>query len=282
MSGPIVKINKYKDLSVTRCGAPIPGLVSASYSFRRSFNSIFQKGSSVPVATYGVAPEIDLSYTSFNGSFSVAEANVFSQFHINGTSGSVGVDFALLSSFSFDMSVDSYLKVTKTFSGFSKPSGGGGSSSAPGQPLVIKRQDFGGNIPSLLSGNHLQKISGQVSISRQFIPEFASRKPYASVVQFPISASITYEFFTDSMDGLSVSVLQNACQNPESTEDNVGVSACSFSFNLTKAYVTSIEYNGGDANSSGGFQTMSVTYTSYENLPGLNPIVYFRDDDSSC
>lgn len=282
MPGPIIQVNKYKDLSVSRCGSPISGLVSASYSFNRTFNNIYSKGSSTPVATYGAAPDISLTYSSYGGSFSIAEANAFSKYEISGASGGVAVDFALLSSFSFDLTVNSYLTVSKTFTGFSKPSGGGGGGGAPGQPTIIKRQDFGGSIPGEIAGNHLQKISGQINIGRQFIGEFATRKPYASVVQFPITASITYEFLTDGMDSISVDALQQACKNPDSTETSVGVSACSFSFSLSKAYVTAIEYRGGDATNTGDFQTASVTYTSYESLPGLKPVIIFNDDDSSC
>lgn len=281
MPGP--KVTKYKDITVSRCGSQLPGLVSASYSFKRTINNIFGKGSSTPIATYGAIPNIDLSYTSYDGSFDINDANVAAKFDIGGIGGGVAVDYAVLTSMSFEMSVNSYLNVTKNFSGFSKPSSA--ASSLPisnGPPTIIKRQDFSGNIPSELSGNHLQKINGELSINRQPIPEFASRKPYASVVQFPLSASITYEFFTDQMDSLTISSLQEACKNPDATTSNVGVSACGFSFNITNAYITSIEYRGGDASNVGNFQTMSVTYTSYETPSGLEPIIIFDDNTSTC
>lgn len=281
MSGPQnIKITKYKDIAVSKCGTPLSGLISASYSFKRNVNTIFARGQTKPTATYAVLPDIDISYTGYNGSFDISEANSFSKISISGTSGSIAADFALLTGFSFELSVDSFLSVTKTFTGFSKPSGGV-ASGLTGNPTVIKRQDFGGSIPGAISGNHLQKVSGEISIDRQFIGEFATRKPYASVVNFPIVSSITYEAFTDAMDSVTINALESACQNPSSLTANVGISACGFSFNIGKAHITSIEYKGGDANSTGSFQTISITYSSYEGFDGIKPVIIL-DNESSC
>jgi hypothetical protein len=277
VSGNNFQANQYKDLSVTNCGASIPGLISASYSFTRNVNSIYTVGKRTPIASYGELPDINVSYTSYGQSFNPSEANSFSTIEINGKSGGVSASYSLLTGFSFELSVDSFLAVTKTFTGYSKPSAGGGSSSL-GQPTVIKRQDFSGSLPAGISGNHLQKVSGEISIDRQIIPQFATRKPYASVVNFPLTRSITYEAITDEMDSITMDDLEEACRNPTSLRYDVGVSACGFSFSINKAFVTAINYSGGDATSVGDFQTVSITYTSYEDIPGIKPVILLEDE----
>lgn len=277
MSGNNFKGNQYKDLSVTKCGAPILGLISASYSFTRNVNSIYTVGKRKSIASYGELPDINVSYTSYGQSFNPSEANSFSTIEINGKNGGVSASYSVLTGFSFELSVDSFLAVTKTFTGYSKPSAGGSSGSSI-QPTVIKRQDFSGSLPAGISGNHLQKVSGEVSIDRQIIPQFATRKPYASVVNFPFTRSITYEVIADEMDSIIVDDLEEACRNPTSLSYDVGVGACGFSFSIQKAYVTSINYSGGDASSVGDFQTISITYTSYEDIPGIKPVLLLTDD----
>jgi hypothetical protein len=265
VSGNNIHANQYKDL------------ISASYAFTRNVNSIYTIGKRTPIAAYGELPDINVSYTAYSQSFDPGEANSFSTININAKNGGVSASYAVLTGFSFELSVDSFLAVTKTFSGYSKPSSGGGSGS-PGQPLIIKRQDFSGSLPPGISGNHLQKVSGEVSIDRQIIPQFATRKPYASVVNFPITSSITYEAITDGMDSITIDDLEEACRNPTSLREDVGVSACGFNFSINKAFVTAINYSGGDATSVGDFQTVSITYTSYEDIPGIKPVILLEDE----
>lgn len=281
MAGNNVVITQYKDVSVSKCGARISGLSSASYSFSRNIDSIFSAGNRRPVASYGNLPEITVSYSAYEGSFDPGEASSFSTINISGAGGSVSVSYALLTSFSFDMTVEGYLNITKTFVGYGKPSGGGGGGGELGKPTVSKRWDFSGGLPPGLSGNYLQKVSGSIDIDRQSIEQFATRKPYASVVNFPIKSSITYEFLTNSMDTLSVDDLEAACKNPGSQTYTASVSACGFSFDITKAFVTSIDYSGAEASSSTGFQTGSVTYTSYQDIPQIKPVIIF-DNESGC
>jgi hypothetical protein len=279
VSGTNIHINQYKNLSVSKCGSPVSGLISASYAFTRNVNSIYTIGKRKSIAAYGELPDINVSYSAYSQSFEAEEANGFSKIDIKAKNGGVSADYAVLTQFSFELSVDSFLSVTKTFTGYSKPSSGGGSGSS-GNPLIIKRQDFSGSLPPGISGNYLQKVSGEVSIGRQTIPQFATRKPYASVVNFPITRSITYEAITDEMDSITIDDLEEACRNPTSLRHNVGVSACGFSFSIDKAFVTAINYGGGDATSPGDFQTVSITYTSYEDIPGIKPVILLEDE--SC
>jgi hypothetical protein len=277
VSGNNFHANQYKDLSVSKDGSPIAGLISASYSFTRNVNSIYTTGKRTPIAAYGELPDINVSYSAYSQSFDPTEANNFSTIDISAKNGGVAASYCLLTGFSFELSVDSFLAVTKTFTGYSKPSGSSGGSSS-GQPLIIKRQDFSGAIPAGIAGNHLQKVSGEVSIDRQIIPQFATRKPYASIVNFPITRSITYEAITDNMDSITIEDLKEACRNPTSLRYGVGISACGFSFSIEKAFVTAINYSGGDATSVGDFQTVSITYTSYEDIPEIDPVVLLKDD----
>jgi len=283
VSGNNVKATQYKDIVVTRCGSRIPGAVSASYSLNRNIETIFARGKRDPIASYGVLPDISISYSSYEAlPFDTSEANSFSTIVLSGVNGSVAAGYCLLSSYSFELSVDSYLNIQKTFNGFVKPSasGKGGPSNLP-EPLVVKRQDYSGGLPPGISNNHLQKISGSIEIDRQTISQFATRKPYASVVNFPIRRSITYEVITDGMDSLVLDDLESACKNIGSQTYNVGVSACGFSFDISKAFLTSIDYSGGDASSTSGYQTASITYTSYEDIPGIKPVIIFNNE-SGC
>jgi hypothetical protein len=281
VSGNNVTITRYKDVGVSKCGARISGLISASYSFSRNINSIFATGRREAVASYGNLPEITVSYSAYEGSFDPGEANSFSTIDISGVEGSVSVSYALLTSFSFEMTVEGYLSVTKTFTGYGKPFGGnvGGLLT---QPTIYKRKDFSGSLPPGLSGNYLQKVSGSLEIDRQTIAQFATRKPYASVVSFPIRSSITYDFFTKSMDSLSVDDLEAACKNPGSQTYSASVSACNFSFDVSKAFVTSIDYSGAEASNTTGFQNGSVTYSSYQDIPQIKPVIIFNNESSEC
>jgi hypothetical protein len=282
VSGNNVRITQYKDVGVSKCGTPISGLLSASYSFSRNVNSIFSSGRRTPIVSYGNLPEITVSYSAYEGSFDPGEANSFSTIDISGAGGSVSVSYALLTSFSFEMTVEGYLSVTKTFTGYAKTSGGGGGGGALTEPTISKRQDFSGSLPPGLSGNYLQKVSGSIEIGRQTIAQFATRKPYASVVSFPIISSITYDFFTNSMDSLSVDDLEAACKNPGSQTYSASVSACGFSFDISKAFVTSIDYSGAEASNTTGFQNGSVTYSSYQDIPQIKPVIIFNNESSEC
>lgn len=277
MSGP--SINFYKDITASKDGGALNGLVSASYSFNRNFNTSYSIGSRSPVAIYGFLPDIDVSYTGYAsgiGGFNINEANTESVITISGKNGSVNCANALLSSVSYDFNVNNPFTITKTFRGYSKPAGGGGGGSSAGQPYIIKRQDYSGSLPPGLSGNYLIGVKAEISIQRQNIEQFATRKPYASVITFPISKSITYEVLASSMDSITVDSLITACQNPNSTKYTASISACGISFSIDNAYVTAINYNGGEASSTSSIQTISVTYTSYDDIQGLKPVILFK------
>ncbi len=279
MAGPNIQINRFKDLSVSKAGSPINGLVSARYSLNRDVNNIFKLGSSNPVANYGSLPEIEVSYTGYaNGSiggFDVSEANTFTTISINGSNGGVSCGLAVLSSVRFDMSVDEPFTITKTFTGYSKPQGGEGGGGGSLLPYVIKRADYSGGLPSGISGNYLTKVSAEISISREIVGEFATRRPYASVVTYPIKQSITYDVIASAMDSVVIDDLYQACENPDSTKYDASIGACGIGYGISNAYVTSIEYGGGEASPNGSPQTISITYTSYDEIPRLKPIILF-------
>lgn len=276
MSGP--SVNQYKDLGASIDGSSINGLTSVSYSYRRTINNIFSPGNRVPI-TYGSIPEIDLTITGYAaggiGGFNLEQANKFCTASISGKNGSAAVGYALLTSLSYNFTVDEPFTISKTFTGISKPAGSGSGSSS-GKPYVIKRQDYSGGLPAGINGNHLRGVRAEISLNREFISQFGTRKPYASVLNFPITRSITYDVYADKMDSVVVDDLQSACKNPSSTLFSCGISACGVSFDISSAHVTNIEYGGGDA-SARDFQTISITFTSYEDIPGLKAAIIFND-----
>jgi len=285
-TGPTIKVNQFHKLSVSNCGNNLSGLISAEYSLSRNINALYRLGNRSPIATYGDMPEIQVSYTGHApemGSFNVTEANKLATIDISVSNGGVSASLALLSKFSYNFQTDGPFTITKSYTGFAKPSGGGGGGGGGGgygSVVVAKRQDYGGNLPAGISGNYLQSVSAEVSINRQNIGEFATRKPYASVVQFPLQQSITYEVIASSMDSITINDLYTACKNPGSQTYSASISACGVSLSISKAYVTSIQYSGGEASLGSKPQTISITYTSYEDIPGINPIIYF--DDTPC
>lgn len=283
-TGPII-INQFHKLSVSKCGNSLSGLISAEYALSRNINSLYSLGNRSPIATYGDMPEIQVSYTGHApemGSFNATEANTLATIDISGSNGGVNASLALLSKFSYNFQTDGPFTITKSFLGYAKEpaGGGGGGGGGYGSVLVAKRQDYGGNLPAGIAGNYLTGVSAEITINRQNIGEFATRKPYASVVQFPLQQSITYDVIASAMDSITISNLYNACKNPGSQTYSAGISACGASFSISKAYVTSIQYSGGEASLGSKPQTISITYTSYEDIPGIKPIIYF--DDTPC
>lgn len=274
-------VNQYKDLTVTigSGSGALEGLISVQYTMNRNINTIFRTGSSVPAGKYGDLPDIEVSYTGHAaklGSFTATEANAFQEITINGKEGSVTAGLALLSSFSYDFTIDKPFAISKTFKGYSKTSSsGGGLTTTTSEYPIASRKDFSGSLPAGISGNYLQSVKASISINRELVKQFANRKPYASIIKYPISQSITYELITSAMDTIEINDLYEACKNPSSSTYNASFSACGVSFSVNKAYITNISYSGAEASSSSSPQTMSVTYTSYEDIEGLEPIVYF-------
>lgn len=283
MPGPIVHINRFKDITLTKCGTSIDGLTSVSYALSREVNTFFTTGSAKSVADYGSLPDIEISYTGYAnavGGFDLNEANSASELTIRGKNGGVSCAKALLSSVSYNMSINEPFTITKSYKGYVKPvSGGGGSSTLI--PFTIKRWDYTGGLPPGFEGNHLQKVSVDISIDRQYIGEFATRKPYASVVTYPMKQSMTFELLSDSLDSVVIDNLYNACENPESTKYAPSIGACGIGYSLSNAYITAINYGGGEAQRNGSPQTISVTYTSYDSIDGIKPVLIL-DEIQSC
>ena len=279
MPGPIVHINRSQDVSVSKCGTPIDGLTSASYSLSRDVNTFFATGNANPVADYGSLPDIEVSYTGYAnavGGFEASEANSFLTLDISGKNGGVSCSNALLSSVRYNMSIDEPFTITKSYRGYVKPlSGGGGSSNLIG--FTIKRWDYSGGLPPGFNNNHLQKVSAEINIERQYINEFATRKPYASAVVYPTKQSITFELFSDGLDSVVIDDLYKACENPETTKYSPSIGACGISFGISDAYITSVSYGGAEAGRGSSPQTISVTYTSYGSIAGVKPVLILDD-----
>lgn len=281
---PPVLLSHFHNLAVSDCGTKICGLYSAQYTLNRSIKSIFSPGSSTPIATYGELPNIELSYSQyldFAGPPNSSEFNSIKKIDLQNRGGSVVADLAMLTRLSYSFTIDGAFLVTKTYSGYGKPSSGGGAGSQPckdDEPRIFKRQDYSGSSPPGINSSILTGVSVDISVNRQIIPEFATRKPYASYVSFPITSSIKYDVYTEGVDSHTMDAFQQACGDPNSTTHSLSAGACGVSVSITKAYITDITYSGGDATKGSQPQTASITFTSYESIPGIQPVLIFGSD----
>ena len=81
------------------------------------------------------------------------------------------------------------------------------------------------------------------------------------------------------LDTYTIDALQTACRNPSVPPEDININVeQAGSISIKKAYLTSLSYSGGDANTNEN-QTMSVLYTSYETIPNIKPVVKAPDED---
>jgi hypothetical protein len=279
VAGPPPTINFFHNLGV-KSGGPLCGLYSAQYSFSRSIKSIYSPGNSNPIAKYAELPNIEMSYSQYMdsaGSPSPSEFNSISKIELQNRSGSVICDLALLSKLVYSFTIDGPFLVTKTYQGYGKPAGGGAASICSGTPRIFKRQDYSGGSPPGIGSSVLVGVTAEITVNRQTVPEFATRRPYASFVSYPMTSSIKYDLYTESVDSYILDAFAQACGDPNSTTYSLSAGACGVSVSISKAYVTDLSYSGGDAVKGSSPQTVSVTFTSYETLPGLRSVIKFDE-----
>lgn len=285
----------YGCLGIGQCGSgPMSGIISAKYSLSREVSNIFAPGKSSPAATYGAMPNIEISYTKYLTSFApLAQEDGLNSFV--GFDMMVGSDssssnpnlnktirgsFMLLSSITYNLGINSPFTVEKSYIGYSKPAGGPGGTLPPSTAKVLMRQSFNGTLPTQIANTSPQNISVSFKINRDFIGEFATRKPYASYIRFPIESSCTFELLTKDLDNYILDAMDSACKNPQTYAQDIVLSLCGNlgSITIKKAYLTSLNYSGGDAGSQDN-QTLSVTYTGYASPDNITPVLILPDED---
>ena len=289
----------YGCLGVARCKeVAYKRVISGSLSLSRSISNIFARGKRDPIATYGEMPSVDFTYsqylstlTPFADEIGINDPTGFdlligddSADYISGTLSSTRCSFALLSSVTYNLPVDSFFTVEKKYIGFSKKTGSAtGFDSIVSDPdPILRRNSFVSGLPSQLNNQPIQNISINFSINRTPVNEFATRKPYASYVNFPLETTVTFEVLTQQIDSYSMDALESACQNPSSYKQDITIalSCGGGSITIPQAYLTNLNYSGGDANSSSN-QTLSATYTSYKvaNSQQIKPVIIMPEQD---
>ena len=289
----------YACLALAYCNErPIDGVTSVGLSLSREITNIYGRGKPTPAASYGQLPSVEVSYSShltsngFTGFQNEPGLNDFIAFDML-----IGSDTApilvsptqyirathlLLSSITYNLSVSGPFSVDRTFSGSGKVSGctSQGRSNGLTSGLVQNRSSFSaGSLPGFLSGTAIQNVKISMKINRSSVGEFATRKPYASYITFPIQTSCTIDTLVQSsLDSYNFNILETACKNnPPYTED-LSFNVCGSSITVEKAHLTSFDYSGAEAKSGGGNLILSLTYTGYQSPQDINPVIYINED----
>lgn len=314
MSGSNRRVN-FSCLGISKCkeNTILNGIISADLSLSININQKIGQGTTKTIVSYSDPPSVDFSYTeylksfipisseyglndfvgfkmaigldtdgitSYGGLFSGASA------YLSGVTGSspyvaAGVSFANLRSVVYSFPLNDFFSVTRTYTGYSKTSPKPPTSfvESTANPSIRKREHFTGSVPSNLSQNALQSVEVSYTINRTPVPEFATRKPYASYINFPIETTVTYELLTQKLDSYVIDAMQTACKNNSRIQEDLAISVCDCgSLSIKKAYLTNLRYNGGGADSRDN-QTISVTYSSYEPIDGIKPVSIAPDQD---
>lgn len=302
-------------LGVSKCSDStiLNNIISADLSVDIKINSVLPQGSTKTVGTYADTPDAQFNYTEYlqpfipisqeyglnnfvgfkmniglDGTDSESYGGLFggSSTLLSGVQGSpphsaILVSLASLTSLSYNFPVNGFFTTTRSFTGYSKKAKSPATSftESEADPEVRRRQHFSGTLPNGISNNAIQNIDVTYSINRTPVPEFATRKPYASYVNFPIETTVTFELLTQKLDSYDIDAMQTACKSISSITEDITISVCDYgSITIKKAFLTSIKYNGAEANSNSN-QTMSVTYTSYESIDDIEPVIFVPDED---
>lgn len=291
----------YACLALAYCnGEPIDGVKSVGFSLSRNISNIYSRGSSVPVATYGQLPEIEFTYSSHVTNSSGFpgfdnEPGLFDFVSFDMTIGSdteeylstpidtIRASYMLLSSVTYNLAIDGFFSIERTFKGWNKTSecglGMGRQSASSGTIMTRKSFLESSSLPSILNGTSIQNIKTTMTINRAFVGEFATRKPYASYITFPITTECEIEtLLTDKLDNFDFNTLQTACKNGPLYSQNMTISTCTGnSIQIQKASLTSFSYSGGEADTNGSNLKLTLKYTGYQSPSGINPVIYIDD-----
>ena len=300
-------------LGVSRCdnNQILNDVISTELGLNININNILTPGSTSPVATYSDRPDVDFSYTSYLTSFT----SIGSEYALNSFGGfnmTVGLDaddsqtygglfsgasaylanvvgspphtaiscsLANLTSVTYSLPVDGFFTVTRSYKGFSKKSSALPTPFTESQGSPKRRQCFTGTLPNGIVNNAAQNIDIVYTINRTPVSEFATRKPYASYVNFPIETTVTIDLLTQGLDSYTIDAMQTACKNITPLKEDISISVQGAgSLQIKGCYLTGLRYSGGAANGSDN-QTLSATYTSYQTIDGIKPVIFAPEDD---
>lgn len=280
------KISLYPNIGIKKCGENLCGLYSAQYSFNRNIRSIYAAGRSTPVTKYGELPNIEVSYSQHldaSGNFDVSEFNTISKLELAIRDSTVVCDMAFLSRLSYSFNIDGPFLVTKTYTGYSKAQSGSGSVNCENGSLrIFSRTDYSGSIPPGIASDAITSVTVDITVNRETVPEFATRKPYGIYIVYPITSSIKFDAYTKGADSYVLDSMQNACGDPDLVLYSLSARACGKGITINKALLTDLTYSGGEATANSAPQTVSVTFTSYETFDGIKPTILFDDALTSC
>ncbi len=296
----------YGCLGVAYCGEPpIQGATSVSVSLSRNISNIFSFGNSNAIASYANLPDVELSFSSHLVSVSDITSepgfNSFIGLDIlvgpdNNPSGCLVPNQSnrftqlLLNQISYTMPSQGFFSVKRTYKGWSKNlcSSSVSAPNCPASGVAYRRNNLnlsGTVIPSAISGNPIDNIEVSYSINRQFVNEFATRKPYASYVTYPIETSCTFDLTVIDLDNHELSSVYQACKNSSSGKHNIIIQLCgeggNGSLSIQNSYLTGLNYSGAEAGTPGNLK-LSVTYTGYSTPSGINPVIILDDISDPC
>lgn len=295
----------YACLALAYCGErPIDGVKSVGFSFSRSISNVYGRGSSTPAATYGQLPDIEFSYSShvtsgtgfpgFQNEPGLTDYVSFDMMIGSDTSSllttpiqTLRMSYLLLSSITYNLTVDGLFSIDRTFKGWNKSAncGQGLGRLTASSGVILNRAAFSpqnSTLPSVVSGSAVQNINISMNINRSFVGEFATRKPYASYINFPIETTCTINtIIQNSLENYTFDLLQTACRNGPLYTENLKIATCAGSapILINRAHLTSFDYSGAEAQQGGGNLQLSLTYTGYQPPAGIEPVIYINDED---
>lgn len=309
----------YACLALARCGeSPLTGVRSASLSLSRPINNIFKPRSKDPVTTYANLSDLELSYDQWLSNYSTGIVALKDE---PGLKEPVGFDYMigsdtlgvlstplnsirttnlLLSNVTYNFSTQEPFSVQRSFKGWNKTSGcigqtrgfAANSSPDPKNVTIYTRQAFlvDASLPEIAQNNAIQSVEVQMNIQRNFINEFGTRRPYASVITFPIETTCTFTVIVQNLDPYELTALETACQNGPSYKTDIKIKLCSDApgdtILIKDAYLINFSYSGAEASSGGSNLQLTVTYTGYRSPDDLKPVIkisdYITSDPCKC
>lgn len=285
----------------------VEGVQSVSFSSEKDLQQYLYYGDTQPQFYTGLS-SVSFSYTEILKEFEdiadIDGANDYTNlFMFLGDDTSECLDpenyimakYLLLDSLTYDLNIDGFFTLEKSYSGFSNyicstssaigiP---GCSSSTSYKPM--RRQNFdisASSIPGTnLNNIALTSLQIEQSIRRESIKEPGIRTPYGFSTQYPVETQVSITIPTKNLyggmnwgnDTFSI----ESCESISSSVGDIELTICSpvggtnSTLSITDCRVKSINYAGGDT--SGGNQNISVSLTSSYD-PGIEPLIEFPSD----
>lgn len=299
----------YSCYGIAKCGEPlIQGARSISISANKAFTNLYAPGEKDATATYSSLPDVTLSYSSYLKSIPALSSepgiNNYTGFDVAignddaeciTPKASMRFSYMFLKSITYKFSVEDFFTIDREYVGWikdatcNKPGALSCNPEPPAKPETLvsgrRKYDKNSKVPSIVSFNKssLQNITVTCNINRQYVQEFATRKPYASYVVFPVERNVVFNtLITDTLDSYNLKYLSKACKNNKSDKEDINIAVCEGggSVDIPKAYFTNLGYNGADV--TGGNLEFSLTFTSYESDIITKPVVLIPDSGSDC